>query len=87
MMGTGNAGEGLIDAIADAVMVRLPQFTGMRPRLFEVDQAAEYLGMTPIALRHKAHAGEIPTVDIDAKLRFDRRDLDRYIDQAPRKGV
>lgn len=85
-MSSANAGEGLIDAIADAVAARLEQFVGMRQRLFDIDQAAEYLGMTPVALRHKAGT-EIPTVTIDAKLRFDLRDLNRYIDQAPRKGV
>src|SRR6266404_5244261 len=41
--------------------------------------------MTCHALRHKA-AIEIPCVRIDSKLRFDRRDLDRYIDCAKREG-
>ena len=81
-----NAGETLIDAIADAVMIRLEKFTGMRQRLFELDQAAEYLGMTAEALRKKAGV-DIPVVKIDARLRFDRRELDRFIDQAPRDGV
>jgi hypothetical protein len=42
--------------------------------------------MTAHALRHKAGI-EVPVVKIDNKLRFDRRDLDRYIDHAKREGV
>ena len=55
-------------------------------RLLDVDDAAKYLGMTTHALRHKAGT-EVPVVKIDNKLRFDRRDLDRYIDRAQREGV
>jgi hypothetical protein len=42
--------------------------------------------MTAAALRHKAGI-DLPCVKIDAKLRFDRRDLDRLIDRAPREGM
>jgi hypothetical protein len=42
--------------------------------------------MSEHALRHKAGV-DIPCVRIDGKLRFDRRELDRYIDQASRQGV
>lgn len=59
---------------------------GMQQRLMEVEDAAKYLGMTPHALRHKAGV-DIPSVRIDGKLRFDRRELDLYIDRAPREGV
>ena len=52
----------------------------------DVEEAAKYLGLTSHALRHKA-AVEIPCVRIDSKLRFDRRDLDRYIDCAKREGI
>jgi hypothetical protein len=37
--------------------------------------------------RQKAATGEIPVVRLDNKLRFDRRELDRLIDQAKREGV
>ena len=82
------AGDGLIDAIAEAVALKLERMAGCSQRLFEIEQAAAYLGMTPAALRSKHAVGEgPPSVRIDAKLRFDRRDLDRYIDRAPREGV
>ncbi|MGA2714422.1 MAG: helix-turn-helix domain-containing protein, partial [Bryobacteraceae bacterium] len=71
---------------ADAVAVRVERMVGCNQRLLSVEEAATYLGMTAVALRHKAGI-EVPVVKIDAKLRFDRRDLDRYIDQAPRDGV
>lgn len=52
----------------------------------DVEAAAKYLGMTTTALRHKAGV-EVPWVRIDGRLRFDRRDLDRYIDRANREGI
>lgn len=81
------AGDALVDAIADAVALKLEKMAGCNQRLLDIDQAAQYLGMTSVALRHKVAVGEVPVVKIDAKHRFDRRDLDRYIDRAPREGV
>lgn len=49
-------------------------------------RSRQVLGHDYHALRHKA-AVDIPCVRIDTKLRFDRRDLDRYIDRAKREGV
>lgn len=80
------AGDAMIEAIAEAVARKLERMNGWSQRLMEIDDAAKYLGMTDHALRHKAGV-EIPCVKIDNKLRFDKRDLDRYIDQAPRQGV
>jgi predicted transcriptional regulator len=83
-----NAGDGLIAAIAEAVAKKLEEMAGCSQRVYEIDKAAEYLGMTPAALRSKLASGEgPPRLKIDAKLRFDRRDLDRYIDRTPREGV
>ena len=71
----------MFEAIAEAVAIKLERLASASPRLLEIEEAAKYLGMTPHALRHKAGV-EIPVVRIDNKLRFDRRDLDRYIDRA-----
>lgn len=76
----------MIEAIAEAVAVRLERMAAISQRLMDIEEAAKYLGMTAHALRHKA-AVDIPCVRIDAKLRFDRRDLDRYIDRAKREGI
>ena len=81
-----SAGDAMIEAIAEAVALKLERMGGTPQRLLGVEEAAKYLGMTPHALRHKA-AIDIPCVRIDAKLRFDRRDLDKYIDRAKREGV
>lgn len=81
-----SAGDAMIEAIAEAVAVRLERLAGMRQRLLDVHKAAEYLGMSEHALRHKAGV-DIPCIRMDGKLRFDRRDLDRCIDRAPREGV
>jgi hypothetical protein len=81
-----SAGDFLIEAIAEAVALKLERIAGTQQRLMDVKDAARYLGMTEDALRHKAGV-DIPCVRIDGKLRFDRRELDRYIDRAPREGV
>jgi hypothetical protein len=76
----------LIEAIAEAVARKLERIAGMEQRLMDIHGAARYLGMTENALRQKAGV-DIPCVRIDGKLRFDRRELDRYIDRAPREGI
>jgi excisionase family DNA binding protein len=70
------------DTIADAVANRIRDAGIVAPRLLTLDQAATYLGLTKDALKAKVHLGRIPTVDLDKKLRFDRRDLDRIVDQS-----
>jgi excisionase family DNA binding protein len=82
-----SAGDSLVEAIAEAVAQRLETMAACNTRLMGIEAAAQYLGMTESALRIKCSAGELPTVRIDHKLRFDRRDLDRYIDRAPREGI
>jgi excisionase family DNA binding protein len=72
------------DTIADAVALRLKDLGVVVPRLLTLDQAATYLGMTKEALKAKVHLGRIPTVELDKKLRFDRLDLDRMIEQSKR---
>lgn len=79
-------GDLLVEAIADAVARKLERMAGMKNRLMDIHAAAEYLGLTEPALRQKAGV-EIACIRSDGRLRFDRRDLDRWIDQAPRQGV
>jgi hypothetical protein len=74
-----SAGDVMIEAIAEAVAVKLERMMNASQRLMDVDEAARYLGLSAHALRHKASI-EVPCVRIDAKLRFDRRILtDRSI--------
>jgi len=75
------------DNIADAVVDRLRDNGAIiAPRLLTLEQAAKYLGLTKDALKAKVHMGRIPTVDLDKKLRFDRQDLDRIIEQNKRSA-
>ena len=74
------------DSIADALALRLRDNGLLIPRLLTLDQAAMYLGLTKDALKAKVHMGRIPTVELDKKLRFDRLDLDRLIDQNKRSS-
>jgi excisionase family DNA binding protein len=70
------------DMIAEAVALRLIDCSVIVPRLFTLDQAARYLGLTKDALKAKVHLGKVPIVELDKKLRFDRLDLDRMIEQS-----
>ena len=70
------------DTIADAVVSRLKESAVLAPRLLTLNQAAIYLGLTADALKAKVHMGRIPTVDLDKKLRFDKLDLDRMIEES-----
>ena len=79
--------DALIDAIAEAVALKLERIAGMQQRLMDLHDGARYLGMTENAIREKVAGAEIPCVRIDSKLRFDRQELDRWIDKAPRQGV
>lgn len=67
----------LADALADRLRDRAPE-----QRLFNLEAAAAYLGMTSEALRAKVAEGKVKAVRIDRVLRFDRHDLDRLIDSS-----
>ena len=86
MENSPSKGDVVIEAFADAIFRKLEHSAGMQQRLMDIKAAARYLGMTEDALRHKAGI-DVPCVRIDGKLRFDRREVDRYIDQAPRQGA
>ena len=76
----------LVESFPEAIAVRVERLTAARQRLMDIDDAAEYLGMTAHALRHKAGV-DVPCIRIDGRLRFDRQDLDMCIDRAKREGI
>lgn len=86
-----SAAEQFIDAIADAVARRLEsklaQSHGTGRRLFTVDEAAEYLGYTPAAIRHMVAKDQLPSVRVGRSLRFDIADLDRWIEEHKNGGT
>lgn len=75
--------EWLLDALADRLASRVVNSTlTTTHRLVDVRGAGEYLGCSPAAIRQKVARGELPTVRIDGKNRFDLRDLDELIQRA-----
>lgn len=50
-------------------------------RLLNYAEAGVYLGISERAAEKLAQAGEIPKVKIGARVLFDLRDLDAYIDR------
>lgn len=72
--------------IQRGVEAALDKYTG-RPlnrvqRLLTLEPAAEYLCLTPEALKIKHAHGLIRAVRIDRRLRFDIRDLDELIERS-----
>jgi hypothetical protein len=51
----------------------------VQQRLFDVDQAAIYLGRTPQAVRLLLHRGTLPGTKLDSKVQIDRVALDKLI--------
>ena len=51
-------------------------------RLLSVDGAAEYLGMSAWALRHRLSEGLLPIVRIGNRVFLDRQDLDDFIERS-----
>ena len=74
-----------IEALADAISRKMvANGTSERPRLLNLEQTAAYLGMTTDAVKSKALMGQMPAVKVDKKWRFDRVDLDRWIEDHKR---
>lgn len=50
-----------------------------KQRYLDLPAAANYLGVTPEALRKKVDRGQMPYIRIDRRLRFDVTDLDHWM--------
>jgi excisionase family DNA binding protein len=57
----------------------------LEKRMWGVNEVAEYLGLSPQTIRNKLAAGTFPikTKRIGRLLKWDRRDVDRYLDKLP----
>ena len=51
----------------------------VRQRLFRVNEAATYLGLTAHGVRRLLWAGELPSVRVGRFIRIDRADLDAFV--------
>lgn len=74
------------ESMADAIVARIDRKWALRKRVFTLEEAAEYLGLTPKALQQKVARGEITPVHMDRLLRFDVLDLDRHIERSKRRA-
>ena len=74
----------LVDAIAEAVALRLGKRSDLQPRLMDIEGAAVYLGRTAPAIRQLINDGKIRATRIDTRVQIDRIDLDNLIDSSKR---
>jgi excisionase family DNA binding protein len=74
--------ERIADLVADRVLDRLdrPGRPSQR-RLLTVDQAAEYLARSPLAVRHLINRRVLPAVRHGRRVFLDRADLDSFIER------
>ena len=82
------ASDILVEAIVQGVVQELKGHIGQKPqrRLLTVEQAAEYMGYTPAAVRHMVARNQVPCVRKGRTLRFDVGDLDGWIEDHKRDG-
>ena len=76
-----------LNAMADAIADRLEHRQEARRRLLDVEQAAEYLGMTESAVYNLVSDNKLRPVRFDRRIRFDIRDLNELIEQAKKGGT
>ncbi len=48
-------------------------------KLFSATQLAEYLNLKPVTVRRKAKKGQIPSIRVGNRLRFDKQQIDRWL--------
>ena len=53
-------------------------------RLLSAKEVAEYLHVKPITVRRKAQSGEIPSIKIGHRLRFDEQQIDKWLQRNSR---
>lgn len=56
----------------------------IQKRILTLKEAAEYLGRSESGIRHLVSKGVLSSVEFDAKICFDIRDLDRAIEMSKR---
>jgi excisionase family DNA binding protein len=69
--------DALAERVADIVLERLQ--IGSERRWLTVDQAADYVGRTPQAIRGLVKRGELTPYKPDGRLQLDRHELDAWM--------
>ena len=57
----------------------------VQPILFGVEQAAEFLSLSPHTIRKMSDRGDLPKVKIGSRTLFDPADLRAFVEKAKRK--
>jgi excisionase family DNA binding protein len=74
-----------IEILAQAVANKIKLESSTAKRVFNLDEAAEYCGLTRDSFKKKVVRDRLRKVRLDKCWRFDKADLDEWI--AHRKGV
>jgi excisionase family DNA binding protein len=69
-----------IDVLAEAVASRIKTEVAVKQRVFDLDEAAAYCGLTRDSFKKKVVRDRIRKVRLDKCWRFDKADLDTWID-------
>ena len=58
----------------------------IKKRMLTFEELSEYIGLAPQTIKNKYYAGEfpIPAKKIFSKVLWDRKDVDRYLDNLPK---
>jgi excisionase family DNA binding protein len=54
--------------------------------LLSTNKLSKYLDMTPVTIRRKAQSGEIPSIKIGNRLRFDKKQIDKWLLEKSNRG-
>jgi excisionase family DNA binding protein len=69
-----------IDVLAEAVASRIKMEVASKKRVFDLDEAAAYCGLTRDSFKKKVVRDKLRKVRLDRCWRFDKADLDAWIE-------
>ncbi len=72
------------DAQKNELRASRPDSSPVRRRLFSVQEAGDYLSLSPWTIREMVWRGELPEVRMGRRLLIDKQDLDALIDRTKR---
>ena len=59
----------------------------MEKRYYKIDEISTYLGFSPNTIRKWIRFGKIPHCRLNGGIRFDVREIDRWVDRKKTKGI
>jgi excisionase family DNA binding protein len=70
-----------VDVLAEAVASRIKMEVANKKRVFDLDEAAAYCGLTRDSFKKKVVRDKLRKVKLDRCWRFDKADLDEWIEK------